>query len=95
MNQHTSSFSIHCSGFLILLHTQLQLVKKIVLLVFYCVLLSQFSFAQIQGDTILPQQPDTAAIKVPQEAPVKKDTSIRKAVAAKKKADTSVQAEII
>ena len=91
MNQHTSSFSIHCSGFLILLHTQLQLVKKIVLLVFYCVLLSQFSFAQIQGDTILPQQPDTA-IKVPLEAPVKKDTSIRKAVVAKKKVDTSVQA---
>jgi Domain of unknown function (DUF4271) len=83
--------SIHCSGFLILLHTQLQLVKKIVLFLFYCILLSQFSFAQTQGDTAVPKQPDTAIV-VPQAAPVKKDTSLRKTVVPKKITDTNVRA---
>lgn len=90
MNEHTSSFSIHCSGFLILLHTQLLLVKKIVLLVFCCILLSQFSFAQTQGDSAV-RQPDTV-IPVPQDTPVKKDTSIRKAPVIRKKVDTSAKA---
>ena len=94
MNPYTSSFSSLCSGFYILLHTQSQLVKKIVLLVFYCVLVSQFSFSQDQGDSSLPKQ-DTPAAATP-IAPVKKDTGIiiRKAPAVKKIADSSKQAII-
>jgi hypothetical protein len=89
MNRYTLSFSIHCSGFLILLHTQLLLVKKIVLLVFYCILLFQYSYAQVQGDSTV-RQPDTA-IPEPQVPVVKKDTSIRKAPIVRKKADTSAK----
>lgn len=88
MNQHSSSFSIHCSGFLILLHTQLLLVKKIVLLVFYCILLFQFSFAQTQDSTA---RPIDTAIPEPQAPPVIKDTPIRKAPVARKKVDTSAR----
>ena len=88
MNQHSSSFSIHCSGFLILLHTQLLLVKKNVLFVFYCILLFQFSFAQTQDST---SRPTDTAIPVPQAPPAIKDTPIRKPVVARKKVDTSAQ----
>lgn len=72
------------------MHTQLLLVKKNVLLVFCCILLSQFSFAQTQGDSAV-RQPDTV-IPVPQDTPVKKDTSIRKAPVIRKKIDTSAKA---
>ncbi|WP_162915820.1 DUF4271 domain-containing protein [Paraflavitalea soli] len=65
-------------------------MKKIILLVFCCILLSQFSFAQTQGDSAV-RQPDTA-IPVPQDTPVKKDTSLRKAVVIKKKVDTGAKA---
>lgn len=71
------------------MHTQLLLVKKIVLLVFCSILLSQFSFAQTQGDSVV-RQPDPV-VPVLQDTPVKKDTSIRKAVSIKKKADTSAK----
>lgn len=71
------------------MHTQLLLVKKIVLLVFYCILLFQFSIAQTQGDSTV-RQPDTV-IPEPQATTVKKDTSIRKAPVIRKKTDTSAK----
>ena len=89
MNLYTSSFSNLCYGFYILLHTQSQLVKKIVLLVFYCVLVSQFSFSQDQGDSTLPKQ-DTTVVASP-AIPIK-DTTVRKARVVKKVTDSSVQA---
>lgn len=65
-------------------------MKKIVLLVFYCILLFQFSFAQTQSDSTL-RQPDTV-IPDSQVAPVKKDTTVRRAPVIRKKTDSSVQA---
>lgn len=73
------------------MHTQSELVKKIVLFVFYCILLFQFSFAQTQSDSTL-RQPDTV-VPDPQAAPlVKKDTIVRRVPILRKKADSSVQA---
>jgi hypothetical protein len=73
------------------LPTQLQLVKKIVLLVFYCVLVSQFSFAQTQDTTLPAQQPDTA-VAPPPVAPVQKDTTVRKKPVVRKLTDSARQA---
>jgi hypothetical protein len=70
------------------LHTQLLQVKKIVLLVFYCILLSQFSFAQTQDSTT--RQADTASPVAP-VAPVQADTPVRKPVVARKKVDSAAQ----
>lgn len=60
-------------------------MKKIVLLVFYCILTSQFVFSQ--DDSTLPKQ-DTPVTASP-VTPVKKDTTIRKAAIVKKKTDSS------
>lgn len=72
--------------FLIFLHTQILLVKKNVLLVFCCILLFQYSFAQ--DSTV--RQPDSV-IPAPPVPAVKKDTSIRKAPPPRKKIDSTAQ----
>lgn len=63
-------------------------MKKIVLLVFYCILLSQFSFAQTQDSTARPS--DTAVPQVP--VPAVKDTSVRKTPVVRKKPDSLAMA---
>jgi len=60
-------------------------VKKIVLLVFYCVLVSQFSFAQ--DDSSLPKQDSPVASPV--DTGIKKDTTKRRTPAVKKVADSN------
>lgn len=71
------------------MHTQLLLVKKNVLFVFYCILLSQFSFAQTQDSTT--RQTDTATPVAP-VVPVQIDTSVRKPPEPRKKVDSVVRA---
>ncbi|WP_315820084.1 hypothetical protein [Paraflavitalea speifideaquila] len=64
-------------------------MKKIVLLVFYCILLLQYSYAQVQGDSTV-RQPDTAIPK-PQDTVVKKTPVSKKTPIVRKKVDTSAK----
>jgi hypothetical protein len=73
------------------LPTQLQLVKKLVLLFFYCVLAFQFSFAQTQGDTIVPPPQDTPVVAAPAVSP---DTIVKKKPVVKKPVDSIRQAAL-